>query len=268
MSRSCLRCGISIVGRRSHAKWCSNACKVAACRERLDLVREPPPPRGPGTSTCIECGTGFLTHHLNVRYCSAECREGARKNREQRRYLQRRDAAHAELEWRCVVCGSSLMGKRAHAKTCGTEPCRGEYRKRRNGVRSCESCGADFTSQSKKSRYCSQKCAHVPQRFHDYASESERLTMQGQRKRARRKAAYVEDVVPSVVFDRDGWVCQLCHEPVRQDLHHLDRWAPTLDHIVPLDAGGPHCYSNVQLAHRSCNSSKGAKFQGQLPLPI
>lgn len=38
-----------------------------------------------------------------------------------------------------------------------------------------------------------------------------------------------------------------------------DRLAPTLDHIIPLAAGGTHEPSNCQCAHFSCNSAKGAR---------
>jgi 5-methylcytosine-specific restriction endonuclease McrA len=42
---------------------------------------------------------------------------------------------------------------------------------------------------------------------------------------------------------------------------HLE--APTVDHIVPLDAGGDDTRANVQLAHRRCNSQKGNRGGGE-----
>jgi 5-methylcytosine-specific restriction endonuclease McrA len=33
-----------------------------------------------------------------------------------------------------------------------------------------------------------------------------------------------------------------------------------MDHIVPFAAGGTHEPANVQLAHRVCNSRKGARL--------
>jgi len=33
----------------------------------------------------------------------------------------------------------------------------------------------------------------------------------------------------------------------------------TIDHIVPLSRGGPHVLSNLQPAHSSCNTKKGAR---------
>lgn len=53
------------------------------------------------------------------------------------------------------------------------------------------------------------------------------------------------------IFERDGWVCQICGSPVAEN--------PTIDHIIPLIRGGNDAPSNVQLAHFSCNASKGAR---------
>jgi 5-methylcytosine-specific restriction endonuclease McrA len=40
--------------------------------------------------------------------------------------------------------------------------------------------------------------------------------------------------------------------------------ADTVDHVIPLSLGGPHCLSNLRPACRSCNSSKGAKPLAQV----
>ena len=55
-----------------------------------------------------------------------------------------------------------------------------------------------------------------------------------------------------VVFERDKGICGIC-----KALVGTERWE--IDHVVPLSKGGLHAYDNVQLAHRRCNRSKGAK---------
>lgn len=72
-------------------------------------------------------------------------------------------------------------------------------------------------------------------------------------RRAKKRDQFVEDVLPSVVFERDGGICQLCNSPVDPDSFHVD-------HIYPLSKGGEHSYANTQLAHPSCNMSKNAKI--------
>lgn len=67
------------------------------------------------------------------------------------------------------------------------------------------------------------------------------------RRRAMKRAAFVENVWRDHIFTRDGGVCQICKQPV-------ERNEMSLDHIVPLAEGGKHENRNVQLAHRLCNS--------------
>ena len=60
------------------------------------------------------------------------------------------------------------------------------------------------------------------------------------------------------LFARDGLNCQICKKPL--DRRVKDEVHPeyvTFDHIVPLSKGGKTELSNLQLAHKSCNNSRG-----------
>ncbi|HET7736456.1 MAG TPA: HNH endonuclease [Nocardioidaceae bacterium] len=61
------------------------------------------------------------------------------------------------------------------------------------------------------------------------------------------------------LFDRDGWICGLCSEPIPSDLRWPEPLSASVDHIIPLSKGGRHTLDNVQAAHLICNISKGAK---------
>lgn len=70
--------------------------------------------------------------------------------------------------------------------------------------------------------------------------------------------AYVSRAERHAIYDRDGWVCQLCGDDVPRGLDPNDKLAPTLDHIecrswalIP-----DHSPENLRLAHRSCNASR------------
>ena len=76
------------------------------------------------------------------------------------------------------------------------------------------------------------------------------------RYRARKLAAFVEDVGRIDVLERDGWVCHICGEPIDKELEFPHRLYGTLDHVVPLSKGGLHCSDNVKAAHWICNSLK------------
>lgn len=56
-------------------------------------------------------------------------------------------------------------------------------------------------------------------------------------------------------------VCAHCGKGIDLSLHHLDKWAWTLDHVLARDTH-PHLAeepSNLVPMHRSCNSSLGNK---------
>lgn len=106
-------------------------------------------------------------------------------------------------------------------------------------VGECAQCLQAFTRHGRVSRFCSTKC----------------------RQRARRtwKIATRDRLA---IYERDGWVCQLCEEPVDRDLmttDPLNDWAPSLDHIEPQSHAliPDHSPENLRLAHRWCNSVRG-----------
>lgn len=52
------------------------------------------------------------------------------------------------------------------------------------------------------------------------------------------------------VFERDGYRCRGC-----KDWHDL-----TVDHVIPVSAGGESVFDNLQTLCKSCNSKKGARL--------
>lgn len=89
-------------------------------------------------------------------------------------------------------------------------------------------------------------------RYAEQAQGPLRVTLNDERRRARKHAAFVEDIDRDTLFGRDEGICGICGQPVDPDDFHVD-------HDVPLSEGGLHCYANVQIAHPFCNQSKGAK---------
>lgn len=64
------------------------------------------------------------------------------------------------------------------------------------------------------------------------------------------------------LYERDGWVCALCSEPVDRDADaKRSDWAPSLDHILPRSLGGGDEDSNLRCAHRGCNARRGARVE-------
>jgi 5-methylcytosine-specific restriction endonuclease McrA len=68
------------------------------------------------------------------------------------------------------------------------------------------------------------------------------------------------------IFERDGWRCGICRRRVSQKLSWPHPRSVSLDHIVPISAGGGHVRENVQCSHLECNLRKLDLGPGQLLL--
>lgn len=77
--------------------------------------------------------------------------------------------------------------------------------------------------------------------------------------RARRLGVDAQKVDRLEIFERDGWVCQMCFEPVDKTLKFPHPMSATWDHIMPVSKGGAHSPENLRLAHWHENKAKGAK---------
>ena len=88
----------------------------------------------------------------------------------------------------------------------------------------------------------------------------DKVHIKAQRRRARLREAFVEDVNPFIVLERDNWECHLCGGSIDPSLKSPERMSWSIDHVIPLAKGGTHEYSNCKAAHRVCNSRKGASL--------
>jgi 5-methylcytosine-specific restriction endonuclease McrA len=79
------------------------------------------------------------------------------------------------------------------------------------------------------------------------------------RRRAARRATHVF-YRPSAIFERDEWMCRLCSEPIDAEITYPDLMSKSIDHVIPLVAGGTDAPDNVQAAHLGCNLHKGARM--------
>lgn len=219
------------------------------------------------TRLCAECRSEV---RRGQKFCSEQCTDRAK-------YRSRSRVP-------CVLCGGStgyLAGSKKSplSPTCnkcrratgvrsrrsGKAISRGAQRRRaaakRLGVQlapldrifiqgNCASCRQPFTSTDLRSRFCSKECLR-----------------RGEPRPPRRKApkwpkphgGRIPGPVRRSIYERDGWVCQLCMSPVDRKLHYLDPMAATLDHIecqswvlIPDDTP-----RNLRLAHRRCNTARG-----------
>lgn len=77
-----------------------------------------------------------------------------------------------------------------------------------------------------------------------------------------RGAVEREAIDKHILADRYGMTCHICGGSIPDS---VDRFHPlyfTMDHVLPLAAGGTHTYENVKPAHASCNKQKSDKVSG------
>ena len=139
----------------------------------------------------------------------------------------------------------------------------------------CKVCGKEYSIHSymestgtkyrRDSGFCSKECrdSHKEQR------DKERARIRGPHSehhydRAKRLGLPAEKgVTLKKLYIRDGGVCQICGMACSYSGSPLSDLYPSIDHIIPMGKDqfkeGGHTWSNVQLAHRICNSVKSAK---------
>ena len=109
----------------------------------------------------------------------------------------------------------------------------------------CIQCGDLFVRPERHAHHttCSRRCSR---RRHKY-----------QRRHIKRVKNGGESFTLREIAERDGWCCHICGKKVPdRDYAARDR-DPTVDHLVPVSAGGSHTRANVALAHNRCNWERG-----------
>jgi 5-methylcytosine-specific restriction endonuclease McrA len=196
---------------------------------------------------CETCARTFEPDKRETRFCSRACIIRVRKPK----------ALKPKVQRYCIRCSAPLGGS---ARLFCTKACGDAVREQRCKVnhpeRACEQCGKLFKPKSKASRACSETCIKASKRW-----------TKDHYRRARKHGVKRERFDPRVVFDRDGWRCQICLKMTRPTKRKgWQPLAPSLDHIVPLSKGGEHTMQNAQCAHRICNVLKSDSNQGQMRL--
>lgn len=155
----------------------------------------------------------------------------------------------------CTQCGSSFEARNSSRSFC-SQRCYNRHMDANNPIR-CTESGCDRGVRAKG--LCSmhwRRAARADGRESNPAWTEGRKASYHKR-RAQKLSTQVEDIRPIDIYERDIWLCGLCLTPVDPDSRYPDPRSASLDHVQPLSLGGAHTYENVQLAHLSCNLSKG-----------
>lgn len=231
---TCMRCGAD--NRDANRKWC------AMCREyQRDANRKHRNKTlGPAPEmACAWCGERIPDGRArrNSRWCSDKCR-----------YTQRDHESPPRPKM--TMC-AGRCGEMIHLGRGSLPPGEAMCRKCRNArkaelalVAPCFIDGCDMPTH--KSCMCE---LHYTQW---------RTAGRQRRDALRGGAQWILQPDRIAIYERDQWVCQLCHEPTDRNAGKNDDLAPSLDHIVPRSLGGTHDEDNLRTTHRICNIKRGA----------
>lgn len=289
---TCLSCGRTLTSPTRPRRYCDRTCRKAApgVVERDRVMRNANkrskyvPIRHAGR--CVVCGAVFVSKRPNRIYCKPECAQfaayvsvlerGVRDNpvvkakrkawldenrhryRDTEREAQRRrhaenpqkqrdkDKRSRERRRLTSVDTQLRRHKRRLARLKLRRAARGTHGGRvvwASGP--CRRCGVQFVGKQNYSGqvpcYCSKRCSTADTRDRRRAQKAGVTLTKGRRHR---------------VFERDCWVCQICGDPVNRQTVVPALDAATIDHRIPLAAGGAHEEANWQTAHFYCNSVK------------
>lgn len=275
----CVSCGTEIKGNKGK-KWCSGKCRMRYSRKQQP---KKPRPIKINYKDCEWCGNQFVCKRKIQRFCSKSCTTLSRAEEIKEANKQRRSKTI-----QCKTCNQMFSRSESDSSIYCSDQCKSLYR----SLTQCEWCDRLFDNSGTAKKYCSDDCMIKARRQRDTDKRVPRTIQWEQRqcklcnksfyanaarkrkycteycsgkaaklrRRAKKKKQFVEDVNIGLLYKRDKGNCQLCGRKVNRDVDWNHPLAPTIDHIIPICAGGKHSYKNTQLAHRHCNTKKGSKI--------
>ena len=203
---------------------CDNPLRAKGlCISHYNAINRTPNPTS--EYTCPMCGDSFVKETARANryknvFCSPDCNVLY-----QMEHLDRRPATLKAMATRAAKKLASPV--QPEAPQCVVH------------YSTCKACGTLMCHGHARKSYCSKRCENRA-----------RHIRRGKRHNIRRVA----------VFERDFYMCWICNQYCDPLLTVPDRFAATIDHLVPQSFGGTHDLDNLATAHQHCNSSRGASW--------
>lgn len=241
----CDTCGKAFSTTKPLRKYCSKKCGKASNK----------------LCVCENCG-GTYRANRSERFCSVRCSRQltAKGPIIHRGALSAGFMAYVEAwkRWQCehkscCWCDKpfvSTTGQKYCSRDCSRLSFNASRVERyrpnlKSGFVMCLMCRGEFECNARANvrKYCVGCAVKIRKGNHKFRVETKGLPY--------------EKIEKYELFWRDNWTCGICGKEVDSTLGGNDPMGPTIDHIIPISKGGGHTWDNVQLAHRTCNESKG-----------
>lgn len=156
-------------------------------------------------------------------------------------------------------CGAKLIRTSSRPRRL-CDDCKIKTWKQRPGYGICQGCGGTRPIKGGR-RFCETCSAQLAK------ARNRRKNTKRRAARMRGAAIEVERYTTQEIAERDNWTCHLCKRKVtKRQLPHAHPRSATIDHLVPVSAGGDDVRANVALAHWSCNAARSDTGAAQLRL--
>jgi len=224
----------------------------------LELISDYKGAETPVLLRCRTCGAEFkrIPHCINE---ATKCPACKQKKNEERKAQAKAEAEYRKTEKKAQRIAINPLGlsyyqlKRSAEldKKCTCRICGNTYTMRQY----IESAGIKY---KRVSGYCSAECKRKALRKREHIRRK-RDGLNHYARARKHNAPREKGITLSKLIKRDGLQCAICG---LMCIYCEDRnapLAPTIDHIIAIANGGGHTWDNVQVAHRQCNSYKGAR---------
>lgn len=189
---------------------------------------------------CKKCGAILVRSMKTIRGNKVQCQSCEESKKENKRI--RLEEAKKKKEERKEEIRQARLARKEKEKL--------EEQKKKEHP--CVVCGRITTNP----KYCSKKCANKI----NFKNKELR------RERRKKDAIIDKDISLEKLFKRDKGICYICglacnydDYEVRNNYFIAGEYYPSIEHVKPLSKGGLHSWDNVKLAHRRCNTCKGAR---------
>lgn len=184
---------------------------------------------------CVWCGFGYRDGQRPRKFCTALCRDRERRARRTNP---------------CRVCGKTIP---AALKICGPECVKVRERIKRRA--------RNRANPRYKRRVYSPVCSvcGVPFDLSDLMRRVPRSVCYDCKKGRRRNLAGCPRL-KRFIFARDAYRCWICLQPTDRATAWPDPRMPTLDHVVPVSAGGSDEPHNLRCACLRCNMQRNRRL--------
>lgn len=165
----------------------------------------------------------------------------------------------------CEGCGGDMPQLR-NRSYCDLSECRELAAERSRVLRNASNRGYQARYRAEHGLSNSQRYKDRPynKEYNYRERHPDRAKFYDHARRAREANCEREAFADSEIFERDGFVCGICNEPVDMEVRYPDAMSASLDHIIPLSRGGGHVRANVRLAHLGCNARKCARLDDEM----